>query len=223
MQSDVYGIIYKITNIINNKSYIGQTIEKSLWHRYGCVDNHKNIIKNHHNEELKDDMIKYGFDNFTFDEIDVALNQDELDDKEIFYINKYNSHINGYNKGIGGGSNKKLYIVLNTGELFEGVANINKKYVDTISINSKCKCQDDGVVYMLYSDFVNDGRDMDVILDEFKYSNLDICRYNNCYDYYNCDVRWKCDYNTIITQCPKMTDNTAKLTERFRYEYYENY
>ena len=50
---------------------------------------------------------KYGRNNFFIETIDSATNQDELDDKEIYWINYYNAIEDGYNskatKGKGGG------------------------------------------------------------------------------------------------------------------------
>ena len=51
---------------------------------------------------------KYGEDNFTFETIDSANNLNELNDKEIYWINFYNSiSPNGYNV-TGGGQGKKM-------------------------------------------------------------------------------------------------------------------
>ena len=40
---------------------------------------------------------KYGRNNFFIETIDSATNQDELDDKEIYWINYYNAIEDGYN------------------------------------------------------------------------------------------------------------------------------
>ena len=57
------------------------------------------------------DIVKYGWDNFTHGQIDVAFNYQESREKERFYINKYNSVFpNGYNviEGETGTPNKLL-------------------------------------------------------------------------------------------------------------------
>ena len=95
-------IIYKIQNNINNKCYIGKTIFDSIWERYHCNKNHKDIIKRHHNKQLKYDFEKYGFNNFSFEIIYTCYDYDELTELEKFYINKYNSFNNGYNDTLGG-------------------------------------------------------------------------------------------------------------------------
>lgn len=90
---DKMGIIYKATNKINGKCYIGQTkftLEKrKLEHEnssYNC----------YFHKALK----KYGLDNFSWEIIENGILN--LNKKEIFYINEYNSFKNGYNLTIGG-------------------------------------------------------------------------------------------------------------------------
>lgn len=89
-------IIYKITNKINGKVYIGQTI-RSLEKRWECHQHQDNCT--HIHRAIK----KYGPENFTIEQIDVACTRDELDRKEQFWIEHYNSMMpNGYNLQTGG-------------------------------------------------------------------------------------------------------------------------
>ena len=98
-----YGIIYKIENKINHKVYIGQTTQKTVWHRYNCVNDHSKIVYNTHNQQLKRDMIRYGLRNFEItDAIDKAYSKNELNKKEKQWIKHYNSYNKGYNKTKGG-------------------------------------------------------------------------------------------------------------------------
>jgi len=98
----IYGIIYRITNKINNKVYIGQTVY-DFDKRY-C----NNLVRCTHNNHLKSSIIKYGIDNFKIDkEIDKAFSKEELNDKEIYWIKFYNCmKPNGYNLCEGGGNTK---------------------------------------------------------------------------------------------------------------------
>ncbi len=92
-------IIYKITNTINNKIYIGQTIQ-SFKNR---LNEHKKKMRNGSKSPLYDALRKYGIENFEFKIIDTAVNQQELDSKEIFYIKQFNSRYpSGYNLTDGG-------------------------------------------------------------------------------------------------------------------------
>lgn len=95
-------IIYKVINKINNKIYIGQTIN-TLEHR-----------KNQHFREVRSEkrkntyfhnaIIKYGENNFIFEVIDETNDIVELNNKEVFWINYYNSTDKniGYNLDSGG-------------------------------------------------------------------------------------------------------------------------
>lgn len=90
--------IYMIRNKINDKIYIGQSnaIEQRLKsHQYSLNQN------KHHNKHLNYAWNKYGKDNFEFTIIE-ECDIDELDDKEKYYIKKFNSFEQGYNQTIGG-------------------------------------------------------------------------------------------------------------------------
>lgn len=100
------GIIYKITNIINGKVYIGQTIQ-SFNRR---IKSHRSHLKchKHHNELLQRAYDKYGWDAFEFEIIE-RCDFDNLDERERFWIDKYNAtnHELGYNFESGGNALKK--------------------------------------------------------------------------------------------------------------------
>lgn len=88
------GFIYKITNKVTGKSYIGQTryTVEFRWRQH----QHKKDKSYFHNA-----VQKYGPENFTvetLEECDVA----DLDSREIYYIAKYDTFANGYNTTIGG-------------------------------------------------------------------------------------------------------------------------
>lgn len=87
--------IYKITNQINGKVYIGQSI-KSIKERFKrhINDAMNNILDTHFARAIR----KYGADVFLLELIDEAENQEELNEKEKYYIQKYNSINEGYNE-----------------------------------------------------------------------------------------------------------------------------
>ena len=104
---EVYGIIYKITNKINGKVYIGQTIQKGGFDRRYC----HNLKKYTHNQHLKRSIERYGIDNFEINKVfDIAFSKIELDVKERCWIQYYNScDINyGYNIAEGGHNGSPL-------------------------------------------------------------------------------------------------------------------
>lgn len=87
--------IYKITNIQNNKVYIGQTIRpiEQRFKRH-INDALNNILDTHFARAIR----KYGKENFIIEEIDTAKTQNELNQKEQYWIKYYNSVLNGYNE-----------------------------------------------------------------------------------------------------------------------------
>ena len=98
-------IIYKITNQINNKVYIGLTT-CSLEYRWS---RHITESKNTNNtKHLYKAMRKYGIENFTIEEIDNTDDFKELGKLERSYIRKYDSTNPkvGYNLTHGGESNQ---------------------------------------------------------------------------------------------------------------------
>lgn len=90
-------IIYKITNLVNSKMYIGQT-SKSIKDRWS-----KHCSAHSQCPRLKSAIKKYGKDNFKIEEIDRVSCREELNKSEINAIKKYNCiHPNGYNLTSGG-------------------------------------------------------------------------------------------------------------------------
>ena len=95
--------IYKITNLQNNKIYIGQT-SKSIEFRFNL--HIRNSKKESYRIKQPVDMAiyKYGVDNFEIKLIDIVHDKKELSSKERFWISFYNSTNNkiGYNITTGG-------------------------------------------------------------------------------------------------------------------------
>ncbi len=98
--------IYKYTNKINGKSYIGQT--NNLQKRFnGHKSEAFNPNANGYNLPFHCAIRKYGIKNFTYDileEIEDGESQGFIDDREIYFIGYYHSLIseNGYNLTVGG-------------------------------------------------------------------------------------------------------------------------
>lgn len=94
--------IYKITNTANSKIYIGydtgKVSDESRW-QY-----HKKHYKYERNKVLYFAMKKYGIENFVHEVVEEVYTIETLIDKEIFYIDFFQSHqpTIGYNRTLGG-------------------------------------------------------------------------------------------------------------------------
>jgi hypothetical protein len=85
--------IYKITNLITGQCYIGLSIHiEQRWKE------HQN---GHGSKQLYKDFWEYGIKNFSF-EILEECPPEQLDNREIYWIQQYNSYKDGYNKTQGG-------------------------------------------------------------------------------------------------------------------------
>ena len=91
--------IYKITNKVNGKCYIGQSQDIATRFR-----EHKYLLRQNKygNRKIQNAWNKYGEENFIFEIIEECTIE-ELDEKEMKYIKGYNSHYDGYNNTDGGG------------------------------------------------------------------------------------------------------------------------
>lgn len=110
-------LIYKITNKINNKCYIGQTIKSAEYrwkeHQAHAFGTHKNDV----NKTLYKAIRKYGLENFTFEVLqDNIETYEKLDEAEIYWIDFYNSFVKGYNETFGG---QKYHKILPNEEIIE--------------------------------------------------------------------------------------------------------
>lgn len=100
------GYIYKITNLINNKCYIGQTCEKNPFRRIK-----RHFKKQNHIDLVYNAVLKYGEENFKIEVLCCAYNQDDLNYLEEFFIKYYNTYAElhkGYNIKHGGKQGGKL-------------------------------------------------------------------------------------------------------------------
>ena len=97
-------IIYKITNLIDGKIYVGQTVQ-SLEQR---ISGHRSNAK-HNNNLLNENSIDYainkcGWENFKVEVIEICTSQNELNEREKFWIKILNCKVPvGYNLTDGGG------------------------------------------------------------------------------------------------------------------------
>lgn len=124
--------IYKFTCKENNKVYIGQSL--NIENRF------KSHANNYTNKNLKNDyetkfyraLRKYGFENFSFDILEIVEDAKLLNERESYWIAKYDSFLNGYNSTPGGDSvtgNNDLHP--NAKNTNEAILELKQKLVNT--------------------------------------------------------------------------------------------
>lgn len=102
------GCIYKITNLLNNKSYIGKT-SFSLdvrWNKH--LQSYNNSNSHCYNYYLYRAMRKHGISNFNIELLEEISNDSLLNEREQYWIKFYDTFQNGYNMTLGG-EGQQLY------------------------------------------------------------------------------------------------------------------
>ena len=98
------GLVYMHTNQITGLSYVGQTI-KTMDFRFRChclEAKREGNTGSHFHRALN----KYGDTCWDSTILEEGIEISELDDKERFYIEKYNTYYEGYNMTVGGVSGR---------------------------------------------------------------------------------------------------------------------
>lgn len=110
------GVIYSFTNKVNNKVYIGQSInpvcryKAHIWAAKRGDDNH-----------LYRAMRKYGIEMFEYKVLVDGVNIESLNAYEEAFITVYNSITNGYNKTEGGVGTRGYIVTEETREKFKEI------------------------------------------------------------------------------------------------------
>lgn len=130
--------IYKITNKINGKVYIGKTLNsiQKRWKEH-LIDSKKRKCEK---RPLYSAINKYGEKNFEIEQIE-ECSHDILNERECYWIEYYGSFKNGYNATIGG-----------DGKVFLDYDLIYKTYLKTKNIKQTsilCNCSVDSVSKIL--------------------------------------------------------------------------
>lgn len=91
--------IYKITNDINDKIYVGKTLStiQTRWKEH-CADRAKRRTEH---RPLYNAMNKYGVEHFHIEEVEECSAED-VNKREQYWISYYDSYYNGYNATLGG-------------------------------------------------------------------------------------------------------------------------
>lgn len=137
--------IYMHQNKINGKVYIGQT-KQPLNSRWSNGYGYRQCSK------FWRAIQKYGWDNFEHIILEQGLPLDEANNKEQYYIKKYNAITNGYNISIGGGSNygigKNIY-------QYDLDGNYIKEWISISDIADEFNVEDASSIYSCISGKLN--------------------------------------------------------------------
>ena len=134
-------LIYKITNLINQKVYIGKTNHLNIQERW--KEHLSDYTRTHKNKRpLYEAMSKYGIQNFSIEEIEQGLTDKEACEREKFWIEYFNSYVgfdnsNGYNATLGG-DGKILFD-------YDKIAGRLKDYPYAIQVAKEFDCHPDTV------------------------------------------------------------------------------
>lgn len=112
--------IYKITNILNGKCYIGKS--KNIERRWM---EHK-TPKARGNDRFHKDMQRYGVKNFKFEVLE-ECSENELNQKELGYIKKYKPYYNTVGKQVS--EEVKLKIAQNTKKWWDSLPELKKEEI----------------------------------------------------------------------------------------------
>lgn len=92
--------IYKITNLVNGHAYIGQSIDiEKRWKNHKITAYNKN--DSGYMYPLYQAIRKYGIEYFSFDILE-ECEYEKLNEREMYYIQLYNTYHKGYNQTLGG-------------------------------------------------------------------------------------------------------------------------
>ena len=185
-RGDNVGCIYMYTNKLNGKKYIGQTTRPLKIRHWQHLSQNVAYI----DRALK----KYGIENFTLTVLEDNIDDvNELNKKEIYYIDKYNTFNDGYNLNRGGDNHTSFSY-----ELRDAI-------IHQLKYTSKTSCQiaqELGCsVYTIYE--VNIGNTLPLSTEQYP------IRKHGCYKYNSDEIDSVIE---MLTQTSFSFDKIAELT-----------
>ena len=179
-----FGIIYRITNLVNGKIYIGQTI-RVLKER---IKQHKSVNRN---SPIHLAIKKYGFCNFKIEEVERCPIKD-LDDREKFWIDYHKSYLKdfGYNLSKGGQCKRFLPYKLSGQEILK-MSELDRKGVSHTELGKLFNINRKTVSFILKREGLYINRKPEKLIGRRDYSEI---------------------INYIVTENPRMDDVVLKFS-----------
>lgn len=226
------GCIYMYTNKINGMRYIGQTkcrIQKRDWEHW-----------NKDNSYIDRALRKYGKDNFSLEILEDSVDNENLDEREIYWIAYYDSFNNGYNLTKGGKGAKTF--CENKGHQIIKLLKNSEKTMKEIGEELDCSVYtvsgiNQGEIFfqpledypirkskIAQKYFQQDLDNVSALLSDTEYSFQKIADLTNTNFYYVCDVnrgKVKGDYHNIPIPIRKKKYDKTKMTEELAHKIIE--
>lgn len=181
-------LIYCYTNLINNKKYIGQTNNLKRRIKQHKDDSFTNYSEARYNQLIHQAIRKYGLDNFEISILEDNIPTELIDEKEKYYINKYNTIApNGYNLTEGGIANKTAPVSSKYEDVFmtiveelkgmkslkEIAEQFNMPYSYLSNINNGTRLFHENIVYPIRKSSNSPNKeDYQIIIDIIENTNL---------------------------------------------------
>jgi len=215
MINNVSGI-YKITNKINNKMYIGSSKNMPIRLNQHLKDL---IADKHHSYKLQNDFNEFGIDVFTFEIIRVVNNESELKDIEQKYMDDYKCYEDniGYNVSISAKEKKTKLDLQIEQEKEKGINNIVTKNknpkIKVVKQKTNPFCESDNEIIRA---IVN--HDVEFLKNKINYKETYYELKDDCLDeIYKYDFSWFFENLTCIF-CGKSFE--IKLDKDDNYKYF---
>ncbi len=131
------GTIYLIENKVNGNKYVGQTVMPLNKRWLAHIQESKTFSE----RPLYRAMNKYGLDNFNVKVLEETT-EDKLSEREIYWIEHFNSYNRGYNATTGGESNKNIREDVRD-KISQSMSNVlrSDEWVSNVSIGLKNKLE----------------------------------------------------------------------------------
>lgn len=198
------GCVYKITNLINQKIYIGYTTRTMAerWKQHIACAYNPNTKDGSYEHALKRAIRKYGVSNFSIEQLEASNDKRHLAEQEKYWIQYYNSYAgspngHGYNLTFGGDGGNGLYKPIYRIDISTGV--IEKEFAsETAAIEEDHNTSIANVVHNSYKPLTANGKTYmeksivdamthDELMDYLRNRYNFICQYDlngNLIDYY---------------------------------------